>query len=83
MLVPRAWRNIHTIFQKALMTTNGLLKTARGALRKMDFLEMCFLPEAGYMLAEEIICTNLYTDGEPLSQTASYGNPLLIFIEQI
>ncbi len=63
------------------MTTKGLLKTAQGALRKMDFLEMCFLPEAGYVLAEEIICTGLYTP--PLSQTASYRNPLLIFIEQI
>lgn len=28
------------------MTMKGLLKTARGALRKMDFLEMCFLPKA-------------------------------------
>lgn len=36
------------------MTMKGLLKTAQGALRKMEFLEMCFLPKAGNMLAEEI-----------------------------
>lgn len=65
------------------MTMKGLLKAAQGALRKMDFLEMCFLPKAGYLLAEEIICTGLYTEGKPLSQAVSYRNPLLIFIEQI
>lgn len=36
------------------MTMKGLLKTAQGALRKMDFLEICFLPKAGNMFAEEI-----------------------------
>lgn len=61
------------------MTMKGLLKTTQGALGKMDFLEMCFLPKAGYLLVEEIICTVLYTEGKPLSQTESYRNPLLIF----
>lgn len=49
------------------MTVKGLLKTAQGARRKMDFLEMCFLPKAGNMSAEEIICIGLYREGKPLS----------------
>lgn len=53
----------------------GLLKNAQGALRKMDFLEMCSLPEAARMLAEENRMHGL--------QTACCTKPLLIFIEQI